>query len=189
MNDKIFKCECGKEFFAANRFNGHKSGCKEHHIAKYGSLAYYNLRYKNSTAKSTATIRKKAKISAEEKLQRWISEHHTCEKCGKVMTEKYGSGRFCSRFCANSKPQKDETRALIGKTIKTLPSYLDGSLYTHFRSKDKVDENGQLKTAYCVVCGKELPRGVFKKTCSAECYRALLSQKAKERGLGGPSSV
>ena len=186
---KTYTCTCGKTFNNPQKFNGHKQGCPVHLIEKYGSLeVYYNIKNRNNdnTAKH---ISETAARKREAKLAKWISEEHKCERCGKIMTEYYGSGRFCSRFCANSKPQKEETRAQIGKTIKTLPSYLDGSLYTHFWSKDKIDENGQLKTARCVVCDKELPRGVFKKTCSDKCYRSLLSQKARERGLGGPSAV
>ena len=175
MNDKIFKCECGKEFFAANRFNGHKSGCKEHHIAKYGSLAYYNLRYKNSTAKSTATIRKKAKISAEEKLQRWISEHHTCEKCGKVMTEKYGSGRFCSQSCANGRSKSVEERRRIGsgviKTRKENPISAEKIREIASHVHESSVKNYESNPKYCSVCGKQLSyERRFNKTCSDECY-------------------
>ena len=33
-----FKCECGKEFSNPQSFAGHKTHCKQHQIAKYGSL-------------------------------------------------------------------------------------------------------------------------------------------------------
>lgn len=42
----------------------------------------------------------------KEKLQQWLDEKHTCENCGKVMTEYYGSGRFCSLQCSrHTKPE------------------------------------------------------------------------------------
>lgn len=34
---------------------------------------------------------------------------YICENCGKLATEKYGSGRFCSRTCANTHKHSDET--------------------------------------------------------------------------------
>lgn len=54
-------------------------------------------------------------------LDKWISECHTCERCNRVMTEMYGSGRFCSRSCASGHPVTQETRekikeALLGNT-------------------------------------------------------------------------
>lgn len=33
----MYKCECGKEFEKPNSFNAHKSNCRDHYIAKYGS--------------------------------------------------------------------------------------------------------------------------------------------------------
>lgn len=41
------------------------------------------------------------KLLREKNLQKWIDEQHCCEICGKLMTIKYGSGRFCSKECAN----------------------------------------------------------------------------------------
>lgn len=36
-----------------------------------------------------------------------------CEKCGKPVYDKFGSGRFCSRSCANSRNMTDEIRLNI----------------------------------------------------------------------------
>ena len=41
------------------------------------------------------------KLLREKNLQKWIDERHCCEVCGKLMIVKYGSGRFCSKECAN----------------------------------------------------------------------------------------
>ena len=40
---------------------------------------------------------------------------YTCEKCGKYVEDinKYGSGRFCSRACANTRKHSDETKDKI----------------------------------------------------------------------------
>jgi hypothetical protein len=42
---------------------------------------------------------------------------YTCEKCGKVTEEKFGSGRFCSRACANSRAHSAETKERIRQGI------------------------------------------------------------------------
>lgn len=108
MENKTYQCECGKTFTNPQSFNGHKSSCKVHHITKYGNLNVLENRITRTVRKSSETNRKNAENAKQEKLLRWISEQHTCEKCGKVMTEKFGSGRFCSRSCANSKEQTEE---------------------------------------------------------------------------------
>lgn len=41
-----------------------------------------------------------------------------CEKCGKVIVEKYGSGRFCSRSCANSRTFSKESNAKRSDSVK-----------------------------------------------------------------------
>ena len=38
---------------------------------------------------------------------------YTCEKCGKITEEKFGSGRFCSRACANTRTHSAETKERI----------------------------------------------------------------------------
>lgn len=42
---------------------------------------------------------------------------YICENCGKLVTEKYGSGRFCSRACANTRKHSDETKQKIRKAL------------------------------------------------------------------------
>ena len=41
-----------------------------------------------------------------------------CEKCGKPVYKKFGSGRFCSRACANSRNHSDLTKEKISLGIK-----------------------------------------------------------------------
>lgn len=112
----MYKCECGKEFEKPNSFNGHKSSCKIHQINKHGSLEFFNLKYYNQAKKISQTLKEKGQYRKEKSLEDWISEKHTCEKCGKVMTEKFGSGRFCSRSCANSHVQTEEINKKRGQT-------------------------------------------------------------------------
>lgn len=39
---------------------------------------------------------------SKNEISNWLLEKHKCEFCGKIMTEYYGSGRFCSRKCSCS---------------------------------------------------------------------------------------
>lgn len=45
---------------------------------------------------------------------------YICERCGKVVedTEKFGSGRFCSRACANARERSAEVKEKISKGLK-----------------------------------------------------------------------
>ena len=103
----IYKCDCGKEFTNSQSFNGHRSICPIH----LGDKWYLREKQLRELGKRSSEINKinYLKIKEQKKLK-WISEQHTCEKCGKVMTEKFGSGRFCSKSCANSRIRTDEIK-------------------------------------------------------------------------------
>jgi len=88
-------------------FNGEKISGSLH---KYYQSDEYRLR---------AELRKKKAILRKENaLRKWISEKHTCERCGNVMTELYGSGRFCCKHCAVTHPHTEETKKLISELGK-----------------------------------------------------------------------
>ena len=53
-------------------------------------------------------LEKKAK-----ELEIWISEKHECACCHKIMTEKYGSGKYCCKKCACTHPHTEETKKLL----------------------------------------------------------------------------
>ena len=125
--EKKYTCICGKEFNEPQKFNAHKSHCKEHYLQKYGDLDVYENRQKkvqDSVRKTLATKSEQYWKEKEkhilQKIEKWVSEKHICEKCGKVMTEYYGSGRFCSSRCSHSGALSDENKLQISKTpIKT----------------------------------------------------------------------
>lgn len=54
--------------------------------------------------------RKQFLIEKEIKLKQWIKEKHICEHCGKIMTEKYGKGKYCCKSCAMTRKHTDETK-------------------------------------------------------------------------------
>ena len=94
----MFKCVCGKEFKSKRALAGHKGYCKEY----LGEDRYLEVISKNKKGqlKAKQTLLHNAEIKKDQKLQQWISEKHECENCGKVMIEKYASGRFCCKECA-----------------------------------------------------------------------------------------
>jgi very-short-patch-repair endonuclease len=74
---------------------------------------------------------------------------YICERCGKPVTSKFGSGRFCSRACANARDHSDATKQKIRESLLKQP-YLD--------------------LRFCNVCGKELNRRNSSGFCF-ECYK------------------
>ena len=177
---KKYVCICGKEFDNPQAFNSHKGSCKIHLTQKYGSyekyLEIHNKNHENVSIKNSQQSKEK-KI---QKLTLWVSEKHACEKCGKVMTEKYGSGRFCCRSCANSHQKSEQTKNKI--SIKA-------------RKNREVIKSKQLelqKKSYysnpkkCVICNNIIPfEHKNRKTCCETCYKKHLSKIAKKNKLGG----
>ena len=154
----MIKCVCGKIFENKKQFYNHIKNCLEY-------LDY------NSNG-----------------MRQWISEHHTCEKCGKVMTEFYGTGRFCSRACANSHQRSDESRlktsdALFGHNINFddyVPEmkdlYFDKKItYKHFKyyKQDCVEGVDYIVCPYCgirvaALCSHVLSHGKKSKDVKEE---------------------
>ena len=52
-----------------------------------------------------------------EHLSTWQSDNQFCAKCGKLITEHFGIGRFCSRACSNSHDRTFESRLKTSKTM------------------------------------------------------------------------
>lgn len=72
-----------------------------------------------------------------------------CEKCDKEHDGKYGSGRFCSRQCANSRDRSVETRLKIGRALTKL----------------------EILSIICQTCGKIFETKNKKRTsCSMYCF-------------------
>jgi len=168
----MYKCECGREFENAQSYNGHKSHCKIHALLKGKTIEQVDLEAKNRGKNSSNTCKMKTANAIKLSNYKWLSEKHTCEKCGKVMTEKFGSGRFCSRACANTRKLSAFTKHKISDKLKVVASG------TAADNKQKAIENREiykLSPKFCVICGKELPyERRSKKTCSEACKHMLL---------------
>ena len=107
----MYKCVCGREFTKELSLYAHQSHCREY----LGEERYQaRLNKARQSGQKGSNIRKQ-KLLQEKKiaLDKWIEEKHTCEKCGKVMTEKYAGGRFCCRSCANGKEHTEEQKLRI----------------------------------------------------------------------------
>lgn len=172
-----YRCVCGKEFDRAQSFNGHKARCKQHQLQKYGSLNHYEQASNIQNEKRTKTQRLKWKLKKDYELAEWIKEQHTCERCGKIMTEKYGSGRFCSKYCANSRSQSEETKQKISNSIQehNYKSEINSSKLKYYQNP-KV----------CCICGKQLEyEKRCRQTCSPDCTNQLIRNKVLQRIADG----
>lgn len=161
---KEYVCECAKIFTSPNSFNGHKSNCKIHQLIKYGSLELLEI-HNNSFQVGATKIKniqsEKAKKKNQLKLDKWISEQHACEKCGKIMAEKYGSGRFCSRACANSHVRTEESREKTSNSLK-LNNQVSG---IKVKAILKYNSNPNL----CKACGAIIPYEQKRRKYCNEC--------------------
>ena len=78
-----------------------------------------------------------------------------CEKCGKEHDGSYGSGRFCSVSCANSRVHTVEERIRVSKKLKGRVTKLGGV---------------PVKPKKCKICGREIINTTRRqKLCSDEC--------------------
>ncbi len=117
---KEYVCECGKRFDKPNSFNGHKRNCKVHFEVN-GKLDSY-VEAHNKLVVSCKAAGKRIKAENEKnKMSTWIAEEHHCEKCGKLMTQKFGTGRFCCTKCANSREHSLSDRLNIAESMKGEP--------------------------------------------------------------------
>lgn len=173
---KNFVCVCGRKFTDPQRFNGHKSHCKEHQIKKYGTLDIY-LKRQNRCIKNRqdgyrayADNNKNNKALIDnDNLNLWISEKHACERCGKVMETYYGSGRFCCKSCANKRDYSEETKFKIGKSVKGQ------------NRRKKNEEEYYKNPNTCKVCGNVLSyEKRNRKTCCKDCY-AVYDREIQKR--------
>jgi hypothetical protein len=111
-----------------------------------------------------------------------------CEKCGKEHNGTFGSGRFCSRSCANGHIHSEECKLHIGNGVKNSEKYKKGM---NKRFPDPVF----IKIS-CKQCGKIIRQSKYGYGLCQNCYdksemkrlTAIKSLKiAKENGknIGG----
>lgn len=149
-SEKKYKCRyCGELFFNYSKLGAHitnKHICKKCNICgKIINITNFNRHIDNCKK---------------------VNKSYYCEKCGKLVTKKFGSGRFCSRKCANSKSHSELTKRKISKTI------LNNNL------------NKLKKYNYCIDCGKQISLCSKRcNRCNSKCLetRFKLSKSAKKK--------
>lgn len=176
----MYKCICGKEFDKPNSFNAHKSHCKEHFINKYGSDKEFISLNKKRGINAGKTLASKAEENKLIQNNKWVNEKHICEKCGKIMTKKFGSGRFCSQTCANIREFSEETKQKIGNSVKTSELFQNSVKQKHVQGTFKKF----LASCKCKACGKQLASSNKSGYCSYCLYntedgKATMSARVK----------
>lgn len=80
-----------------------------------------------------------------------------CEKCNKPVEKKFGSGRFCSRACANSRTFSDEAnkKRSVSNSIAGIKRY---------------DRIGRKPKYFCKSCNKQIPN--TKNGMCRDCLRS-----------------
>lgn len=189
--EKNYQCLCGQEFTTPNKFNAHKRNCEIHLRNKYGDryedfIAEWCRKCEASSSGKIAHAKAVAKREAE--LARWVSEQHTCEKCGVLMTQKFGPGRFCSRKCSNSRKFTEETNQKKREAAKLYTQEHPEALSRKYlldaqKMRLEYDKNPNS----CKICGKNIPYNFrYRGSCSSECLQKLRSQQAKDNiAVGG----
>ena len=138
---------------------------------------------KHHTEQSKAVISNKVKLASAkkraERLQKWIDEKHTCEFCGEIMVEKYGSGRFCNKSCC----RKHTSKIMKGKPHspehnKKVSEALKGRKFSD-EQKQKISENAKKRFAD----PKNNP--MYGKKHS-EATKKLISEKLKATDINSP---
>lgn len=176
MSKEYYECICGRTFDKPNSFNGHKSHCKEHQIAKHGSLEFYKQVKTKKDEKIAKTALHNAEVNRNIEHEGWVNEQHHCETCGKVMTEKYGSGRFCCKSCANTRNLSVQTKQLISDSVSS--SLKDIAKERHLASVYSYNQN----PARCIICNCVLEyNNRNRKVCDKpECIHECRSRNGRK---------
>jgi hypothetical protein len=168
---KEFTCICGYSCFGSQKYNAHRAHC-ELYLRSVGK--YEKVREANKRAADTGRAAHLQKLADKRKreLDQWLTEAHVCEKCGAVMTSKFGSGRFCSRACANSRELTAKTRDKIKSSMaaKPIKEKQPSSAYLNYIQNPK----------FCIICGNAIPYDKrLRKTCCEECLHASFAAAGK----------
>ena len=107
-----------------------------------------------------------------------------CAKCNRPVEVKFGSGKFCSRACANSRVFSDESNEKRRKSNREASLKLDYVKKSYKRNPTK----------FCAECGKPLSKvnttGFCKKHIGLSYdYSLKCSNKAKENIASGKMKV
>ena len=175
---KEYICMCGREFDTKQQLGGHHSHC-ELFLTHTGRLHIRQAVDSSNGVKTSRTLKAKHQKEKDKKLQDWLNLKPQCETCGKVMTEKFGSGRFCCKSCANRRTHSEETKRKIGSSITSIVHSQQGSKLinltrlNHIKAKERYEQNPN----YCIVCNGIIPyEKRTNQTCGEICHKKLQSK-------------
>lgn len=171
-----YNCLCGKQFTNPQSFNGHKAHCKVHLVSTGKLEQRVELNKRANKACSEAFARRRL-----EKEQNWTNEQHRCERCGVIMTVKWGTGRFCSSSCANSHPCAEETKLKIGNTTRNTLLKRNAQKLAHKEAEYLENPN------FCAICDTVLSYDKRQnRTCgNPKCVNELLRSLQLEKVAAG----
>ena len=162
--EKIYKCKyCGQEFDSKRKLKGHITG---KHKLKFCNICGNYI--------TTGNYKKHIEFCREN------YKPYYCEKCGKLVTKKFGSGKFCSRKCANSRIQTDEQNKRRSIKLKYNPHGFASFRYKIKRKQESINKICKYRENpnRCKICGKILDYDhKFNKVCSKTCLKLYLSNK------------
>jgi hypothetical protein len=103
-----------------------------------------------------------------------------CENCNAQHDGKYGSGRFCSKFCSksfSSNKNKEIKNKKISESLKGKFIGLENSYYKNNVKEQKIEK--------CPICNSEFNKSYSKIYCSRNCYISDKEFKFRKKSSGG----
>lgn len=178
-------CVCGRSFNSVKSLSAHKASCKIYYLHRDGNLDIYNSRQQNlhKSAKTAALVRgakqsELAKIRRDTALATWISEQHRCQHCGKIMTEYFGTGKYCGYSCANSRVHSTTTKLKISKSIA---EFYDNASIQYKCHRYPV------KLYFCINCNAPIWSSRKQSYCSDSCKQLHLQYKQFKKIIAKPT--
>ena len=97
------------------------------------------------------------------------------------METKFGSGKYCSRSCANTRHHSAETKTKIGQGVAGSELYKQSN---EIKQAKRLTDY-YLAPNFCVICGEILPYELRNQTCCSEqCLAEHRSKMIFERVHG-----
>lgn len=166
---------CGKSFKAKNGLSLHIRCIHLKDLKPV--ICYKQCPYCNNLIRTSGFIR-------HIEICKDFYKPYYCQKCGKLVTKKFGSGKFCSRKCANSHHLSEVSKQKISSSVKNADKT---NYYNSIEQHKKFRKNSYYNSpTKCIICNSILPYNKrYKKTCSELCRRELIRRSALKQELHG----
>lgn len=163
----LYICKCGKAFDKPQSYNAHLSNCRvnlgdEKYLARL-TKNKINLA-KGSKRRAELQLQKTEEKYQKEKLE-WESTTHYCERCGKKLPhnyeDRYATGRFCSKSCANARDHSEETLRKIALNSDPLTRSGKMSINGHYKGYYCASSYELVFLVYCLDHNIKIERNKF----------------------------